>query len=212
MGDVCISRISKTRRGRNALFCGDEFLFSVDDETLLVFNIQEGSSLTTEELFLLKDASDMRKAKDSALRYLALRAYGERELYNKLCLKYDEPTAAAAVGDMCALGLLDDETFATEKAKGMSERGKSSGEIRRKLRALGVEDAVVQRAVLDAATDDVNTAQRIVQKMYTDKLRKGQRQNVMAALARRGFRHADIVRAIELVAQELEIQQPLEDV
>lgn len=204
---VRIDRITETKRGRYALFNEGEFLFSVDAETLAIHNICEGSSITGGELSSLREASDTRKAKDGALRFLSLRAYGEKELFDKLCVKHDEHSAAAAVATMRELGLLDDETFAMEKAKGMAERGKSSGEIRRKLHMLGIREDVVAAALMAAAPDDTETALHILHKSYMDKLRKGERQKVMAALARKGFGHADIRRAVEAALVELEAEE-----
>ncbi|MDL2324290.1 RecX family transcriptional regulator [Ruminococcaceae bacterium OttesenSCG-928-A16] len=201
---VTITRISQTKKGRFALFANDEFLFSVDDETLVKYGLSEGSLLTNEELSSMKDTSDIRKAKNQALRYLSLRAYAQQELYNKLCLKYDPHTAAAAVQDMCELDLLDDETFALEKAKGLLQRGKSSSEIRRQLNALGVDRTTVEWAVQAAGPNDAETAYTVLQKGgYIEKLRRGQRDKVMAALARRGFWHGDICRAVERAQQQL---------
>lgn len=53
----------------------------------------------------LQAASETRRAKDKALGYLALRSYGSQELYEKLCLKFDGPSSAAAVAEMQRLGL-----------------------------------------------------------------------------------------------------------
>lgn len=199
-----ITRITKTRQGRFALFCGQEFLFSIDAETMIQQDIHEGSSLSEGELSLLKGASDTRKAKDAALRFLSLRAYGEKELYGKLCLRYDDHSAAAAVASMKALELLDDETFAVEKAKGMAERGKNSFEIRQKLQALGIDETIVAKSILLAQPDDGAAAILLLQKKYMEKLQNGERQKVMAALARRGFSHSVIQQAVRQTEQQLE--------
>ncbi|MFV0412776.1 MAG: regulatory protein RecX [Oscillospiraceae bacterium] len=194
MSQLKITRISETKRGRMALFGDEEFLFSVDAETLYKNNIQEGSSLSHEELSLLKEESDTRKAKDQAIRYLSLRAYARKELYEKLCLKYDELSAKAAVDTMESLALLDDETFAMEKAKGMAGRRKSSLEIRRKLLELGIDRDIADAAVQAASISDEETALAIVERQYLQKLAAGQREKVMASLARRGF-SSQVIRA-----------------
>ncbi|MEG0109779.1 MAG: hypothetical protein RR675_01580, partial [Oscillospiraceae bacterium] len=100
---TAITRISKTKQGRFALFTYDEFLFSVDGETLLRNDIKEDIVLSDSELAMLKSEGDTRKAKDKALQYLSLRDYASKELYEKLCLKFDEETAAVAVAEMCRL-------------------------------------------------------------------------------------------------------------
>lgn len=199
-----ITRITTTKRGRYALFCQEEFLFSVDGETLAKSGISEGFSITDGELSRLREGSDERRAKDQALRYLSLRAYAEHELYQKLCQKYDDPTAAAAVAAMKEIDLLNDAVFATEKARGMAERGKSNAEIRRKLSALGVGQSAIDAAMEAAGPDDEAAATALVRKMYLEKLARGETERVMAALARRGFTHGDIRRAVQAVKAEIE--------
>lgn len=196
-----ITDIKETKRGRQALFADGEFLFSVDAETLLKFHIEKGSSLTQEELSSLKKESDTRKAKDQALRYLSLRAYAEQELYKKLCLKFDEYSAAAAVALMAELNYLDDRAFAQDKAKWMAVKGKSSAEIRRKLVEVGVDRDLASQIASDYSEDDVEQAVKLIEKMYMEKLNKGEKQKVMAALARRGFSHPVIRSALERTAR-----------
>jgi regulatory protein len=200
---VRITEIKETRRGRFALFGPEGFLFSLDAETLAQNEINEGSSLRDEELLLLKAQSDTRKAKDQALRYLALRAYGERELYEKLLLKYDGHSAAAAVAAMCGLGLLCDEEFAREKAMGMAGRGKSPRAILQKLTALGIAPLCAKGAVDALEIDGEEAAMGVIYKVYSGALCRGERQKVMAALARRGFSHGEIVCAVKRAETEL---------
>ncbi len=201
---IAITSIRPTRRGRYALFGEEGFLFSVDAETLAAADLHEGSRLGEGELSCLREASDTRRAAAAALRYLSLRAYGEEELYQKLLLRTDEHSAAAAVAKMREMGLLDDAAFAAAKAKGMAERGKSPAQIRRTLYALGIEAELADAAVEALDIDGAGAALAVLRKSYAGKLRAGERDKVMAALARRGFSHRDIKRAVEAAAQELE--------
>lgn len=200
---IKIVRVQKTKRGRLSLFGEDGFLFSVDEETYAKNRLCEDVVLTEVDLEDLKGQSDTRKAKDQALRYLSLRAYGEQELYQKLLLKYDEHTVAAAMQSMCELGLLDDETFAEEKAKGMAQRGKSPSEISRKLVSLGIDRDLARRVVDEQHIDGTQAALDLVRKKYMDKLLAGEKQKVMAALARRGFSHREIKGALEAAGEDL---------
>lgn len=86
----------------------------------------------------LQAASETRRAKDKALGYLALRSYGSQELYEKLCMKFDTPSSAAAVAEMQRLGLLDDAAFARARARHLAGQNKSAREIERRLGLLGL--------------------------------------------------------------------------
>ena len=53
-GLFTVSDIKNTKKGRYALFCDGEFLFSVDEETLLKHGLEKGSVLTKPELDALE--------------------------------------------------------------------------------------------------------------------------------------------------------------
>ena len=76
---MTVTRISETKKGRFALFDEeDEFLFSVDGETLHKHGIREGCALDGAALAALRFDSDTRRAKDKALRLLAVRDHASR--------------------------------------------------------------------------------------------------------------------------------------
>lgn len=199
MDGIEITRISETKRGRMALFSGDEFLFSLDEETWHFNPVQEGEFLSFQRLEELRQQSDTRKAKEKALEYLGMRPYGSRELYDKLCLKYDPHSAAAAVARMAELELLDDRSYALAKASALLSRNKSRREIAAKLAEKGVDREIVQDVLeeLFADEDEAEQVLAVIEKSYTSKLLAGKRQNVFAALARRGFGSRAIQAALE---------------
>lgn len=199
-----ISRISETKRGRFALFCEEEFLFSVDDETLVKYHLKEGSSLSSEELASVRAASETRKAKNKALAYLSLRDYASQELYQKLCLKFDPHSAAAAIAEMQRLELLDDGAFARHRAAYLIGRGKSRREVGRLLQTLGLERETVEAALQAAAPQDEKQAVRaLLDRQYRQKLLAGKYENVLAALLRRGFSMSDCRAALREAEEDL---------
>ena len=205
-----ITHIAETKRGRFALFGEEDFLFSVDEETLYKNELYVGKLLSGQEVSLLLEQSDTRRAKDKALRYLSLRAYAEQELFEKLCLRHDEHSSSAAVQAMRELGLLNDLAFAEDRAKGLAARNKSTLEIRRHLIGLGVQRETVEAVMASQQRDDLAAALAVVRKLYLEKLRRGETQKVMAALARRGFSHAHIREAVDITMEELAEQEPNE--
>ena len=208
-----ITRISRTKKGRFALFCGEEFLFSVDDETFVTEHLAEGMKLDEAGLEELRRKSDAQRAKDKAFGYLAAREHASGELYQKLCRDFDEHTAAAAVAKMDELGLLDDGAFARRAAAWLVSKNKSRSEILRWMAGRGV-DRELARQALDEVYEEQQAdapeglrpegaaALRLVEKQYAAKLAAGKKQNVLAALARRGFAAGEARRAVELWLEE----------
>ncbi len=198
-----ITAVRETKRGRMALFTGEGFLFSVDDETYSRFGVDIGRRLDEEELALLRAESDTRKAKDQALRFLSRRAHSERELHDKLGRSFDEETVAAALQWLQQLDMIDDAAYALAKAEWLSGQGKSRNDIIRRLTAAGVDRDTAADAADAVGGDDEEQALGIVHKHYADKLRRGEEEKVKAALARRGFAHGDIMRAIGRAKEEM---------
>ncbi|MPM48777.1 Regulatory protein RecX [bioreactor metagenome] len=186
--ELRVTDLNPTRRGRMSLFVNGEFQFSLDLETLAKSGLSVGDTLSQSALADLREQSDERRAKDKALNYLSLRAYGSAELSQKLCRVFDEDTAAAAVAEMARLGLLDDEAFARRRAAWWQQQGKSTRDIRAKLLALGLPRDLIDAALGSLAGDaDEAALRRVIEKQYLAKLARGEREKVLAALARRGF-------------------------
>lgn len=211
--ETTITRISRTRKGRFALFCDAGFLFSVDEETFFTEHLVEGLTLDDGQLDELLCKSDAQRAKDKAFGYLSAREHASGELFQKLCRDFDEHTAAAAVAKMDELGLLNDEAFARRAVEWLLSKNKSRSEILRWMDGRGVDRDLARQALEEVYEErqadapeglgpDGAAALRLVEKQYAAKLAAGKKQNVLAALARRGFSSGDARRAVELWLEE----------
>lgn len=192
MDSLTIETISVTKRGRYALFAGGQFLFSVDEETLVREKIREGSTFTLPQLEQLRQKSETRKACDKALEYLSLRDHAAGELYQKLCRKFDPQSSAAAVAKMQQLDLVDDAAFALHRARYLMAQHKSRNQIAQTLAQKGIDRQTVAQ-VLEQLWEQQDTdpeqqaLEHLIEKSYSQKLAQGKTQQVAAALCRRGF-------------------------
>lgn len=198
-----LTQIKETKKGRLALFLDGEFVFSLDEETFARANLHEGDDLESWQVEDLRKQSDTRRALDKAMDYLSLRDHASGELYQKLCRKFDAPSAAYAVARAGELGLLDDAGFARRRAAELLRKRKSRREILTDLAAKGIDRDTADEAVealyeCDEEGEDpeLATARALVQRHYAAKLAAGKRDQVAAALARRGFSHAIIREAL----------------
>ena len=194
-----LTQVKETKRGRYALFFDGEFAFSLDEDTFAMAGLHTGDELEEWQIHDLQTKSDTRKAVDRAMDLLALRDHAAGELYQKLCRSFDPHSAAAAVAKMQELNLLDDAGFARRRAAELLRKRKSRREILNDLSAKGIDRDTAADVVeeLFAETDDgespeLETARALVQRQYAAKLAAGKRDQVAAALARRGFSHAVI--------------------
>ena len=194
-----LTQIKETKKGRLALFFDGEFAFSLDENTFADAALHQDDDLEDWQIEELRKKSDTRRALDKARDYLALRDHAAGELYPKLCRKFDAHSAAYAVARAGELGLLNDAGFARRRAAELLRKRKSRREIMQDLNAKGIDRDTAAEVVeeLFAETDDgknpeVETARALVQRQYASKLAAGKRDQVAAALARRGFSHAVI--------------------
>lgn len=110
-----------------------------------------------------EDAADVTRWRNRALRYLgryaASRAHLRRVLLRK-AQRLDEPLPAATLDamldDLERLGLLDDTSYATARARSLHAAGRSPRAIRARLAARGLGRDDVQRAVAELADSEAD--------------------------------------------------------
>lgn len=210
-----ITQIKETKKGRYALFLDEEFAFSLDAATFADADLHEDDELDGAALRELQAKSDSRKALDRAMDILALRDHASGELYQKLCRKFDSHSAAAAVAKVQELGLLNDEDVARRRAAELMRKHKSRREILSDLAAKGIGRDAAAAAVEelyaaapeDAPDPEQAAALALVQRQYARKLAEGKRENVAAALARRGFSHGTIRAVLARFEEEAETEE-----
>ena len=190
-----LTQIKETKKGRLALFFDGEFAFSLDENTFADAGLHQDDDLEEWQIEELRKKSETRRALDKAMDYLALRDHAAGELYQKLCRKFDAHSAAYAVARAGELGLLNDAGFARRRAAELLRKRKSRREILNDLSAKGIDRDTAAELFAednDGENPELATARALVERQYAAKLAAGKRDQVAAALARRGFSHAVI--------------------
>lgn len=197
LNNIKITDITKTKKGLNALFADDEFLFSVDDIVLYRNNIQIGSCFTQQELACISKQSQDTKAVDKAYTLLSTRMHSRKELYDKLLRKFEPENARYAVDKMTELGLVDDAVFAQLKAEYLlNVKRQSLSAIRLKLSSLGIDKDIIDSVLLNFELDNqIDDITRLLQTKYRSKLSAPDK--VVASLLRKGFKYGEIRQALD---------------
>jgi regulatory protein len=197
MNTIVISKITETKKGRYALFCGEDFLFSVDEETFTQYHIVEGMPLAETRLEEIRKQSDNRKAVRKALDYLALRDHSRKELRDKLLRKYDAETADYALDRVAEYGYMDDEKFAARYAEElMVKKGLSLRETQNRLWRKGIDRERIARVLLRYEQDETDQIIALIEKKYRAKVVSGKEKSVYETLIRKGFSSGDVRRAL----------------
>lgn len=143
-----------------------------------------------------------RAARSYAMTLLSRRAYTEKGLYDKLCTRYDEESAASAVSRMIELGLLDDEDYARRHAADLSKlKGFSPKRVALELARKGIDPEVVESVTAELDDDHQAAIARIVCRKYLPYREKylgdeKAKNRMINALLRLGYNYGDISAAL----------------
>jgi regulatory protein len=176
-----MARISRAAFERMPLLEGDAF----DDAAYLASIAQ----------------SQMRDAYEAALRALDRSARSENALRQWLFVRgFLQPAVDAAIERLVRARLIDDSAYARRLVEVGASAGQSKNALKRKLRAKGIAEEDIERA-LEAVRDEdqLAAAKRQAEKMlprYAKIERRAARAKLSQALARRGFPWSLIEQAL----------------
>lgn len=128
---------------------------------------------------------------DYAYRLLARRAYGEKELTDKLLAKgFTEAAVTRTVERLTAQGYLDDARLAADQAERLRERGFGPEAIKAKLVQKGLSSETVGHIeALDHEAEEMESARRLLASRFSaDALKQPQTYaRAFRLLLRRGY-------------------------
>jgi regulatory protein len=154
----------------------------------------------------LTAAADAEAAFRTLLRALERRSFARADLGRRLVRKgHPRPAVEAAVERALGLGLLDDAAFAQSYVQTRAARGRGPARLTRDLLAMGVERAIIDRALAsewpegsDRSQVPLDLAARRAAQLG-DLPRTVKRRRVLAYLARRGFAGREITELVTRV-------------
>jgi len=151
----------------------------------------------------LLDALAREAARGDALRLLRTRARAKRDLLFRLSRKgHDRTAAAEALERLAAVGLIDDEAFAENRAGSLARAGGAGPRLaENKLRAQGVDGTLAGKAVREAFAEvdllerATAAAHKRARSLSPNLDAETRRRRLYGFLARRGYDHGVCMRA-----------------
>ncbi len=196
---------SKAGNGNKVhIYINGEYTLTLYDDYWYRLGYEENREISEDELASLKEEAGFRSAYEKGIQYLSMRAYSEKELYNKLKMKYGEVSSRRAVDKMLYRGYIDDEAFALSYAKHLFETKKY--DLRRisyelKLKGIGSEN--IDNALKSLDNEPI---QRIIDMLglkYPKSLENEKdRKRTVNRFVRMGYSYHDIKAAF----RELDIE------
>lgn len=151
-----------------------------------------------------QDAKEVKRIFDraytKALKYLAIRNRSEKEIRGYLIKnEFHEKIVEKVIDRLLSQNFLNDQDFAEWWIRGrQASRARSQNIIRKELRAKGVADTIIDKALAAEGKDDFTTAKKYFEKRKSrfDKYSgKEYFQKAAAFLQRRGFSW-DVVKKV----------------
>lgn len=181
------------REGRYSVFVDGDYAFSLSAEGLLDAGFVVGQELSQVNLTEAKKQSQVDKAYNLALAYVARRIRSEGELRDYFRRKdYAPELAEQLLTRLRNLGFVDDEEFARRWVENRRLlKATSAKKLRLELRQKHIPDGIIRQVLEDDETDERLLLRELIAKKrritrYQDD------QKLIAYLARQGFNYEDI--------------------
>jgi len=193
----------KKNSDRQSLFLDGVFAFGVSAETFSHFQIHTGQSLTEKQILLIQQHDLYEQAKESAVKYLALRMRGQKELEQYLSRRKKFPHAVVIrVIQYCLeRHYLDDQTFCETFIRDQLHLSKNGAfKIRQALIVKGIERDLIAGTMARMIKDDeqLKTALALAKKkaiaLKNDPKR---REKLYRFLAQKGYSAGVISQALK---------------
>ncbi len=199
-------KISHTKgRGKKIhIFIDDEYTITTDIDFWAEHFFKDGQEIDSDEWKNLVNGINYKKAVDKCYDLLSRRDHSVKELKTKLLRTVDEENASKAIEKMIDYGYLDDEKYAKNLVKYLSETKRmSKSHIKQEMYKRGIPNDIIVYTLEDFEIDNVSAVVDLVFTKYRNKLdAQDGNKKVVSALMRKGFSYSDIKEAFDRIENE----------
>jgi regulatory protein len=179
------------------IYIDGEYTLTLYDDYWYRAGFSENQEISEDELASLKEEAGFRSAYEKGIQYLSLRAYSEKELFDKLKLKYGAESAQRAIDKLLYLGYLNDEAYAVSYARHLFEVKKY--DVRRisyELRQKGVSPEIADNALKTLDNEPIQRIIDIIESKYINSISdEKSRKRIVNRFIRMGYSFHDIKSA-----------------
>lgn len=181
----------KNNNKRYSVFIDNEFAFGIDEIDLLYYKLKIDSEITKDKFEYILNNLILRKAKDTAIKYLGYKARSKKELISKLKEKeFSEEVISRTIEFLEEYNYIDDlkyaELFSREKfnIKGWGEK-----RIFYELKLKGISEDIIYKTLDSQNFDEASKAESIIIKRLKGKkdISISEKQKLFGYMLRRGF-------------------------
>jgi regulatory protein len=162
MGKITALSVQKRDKDRVNVYIDGDFAFGL--AYIAASQLRVGQELSQQEIEALQNRDAIEKAKNSAVRFISYRPRSIAETERNLSRKgYDPAVIEQVIERLCAVDLLNDETFAAYWVEQRDTfKPRSHIALRQELQQKGVDRAVIDKALM--ASDETEAARHAAAK------------------------------------------------
>ncbi len=187
------------------IYIDNEYTLTLYDDFWYRSGYSEGQEISDDELASLKEEAGFRSAYEKGIKYLSMRAYSERELYNKLKMKFGDDASRRAVDKMLRLGYINDEEFCREYAKYLFDVKKYDiKRISYELKSKGIDSEIADNTLKTLDNEPIQRIIDMLRSKYERNLEtEKDRKRLVNRFIRMGYSYCDIKDAFYEVGVEM---------
>lgn len=200
-GTITQISFQKKKTDRRSVFIDGKYAFSISEQTYNLFPLKVDQQLSDKQITIIKNHEEFEKAKDLALRYIAVRMRSEFELKTYLRKKeYELPVINRVVQYCFDRGYLDDGQYAAMLTRDMININRyGKRKMYAILRKRGISPDTISRVLLEQVDEreQINIAQELAEKkLKTIKDAAKAKEKLFRYLKQRGFNYSTIAEVI----------------
>lgn len=187
------------------IYIDNEYTLTLYDDFWYRSGYSEGQEISDDELASLKEEAGFRSAYEKGIKYLSMRAYSEKELYNKLKMKFGDDASRRAVDKMLRLGYINDEEFCREYGKYLFEVKKYDiKRISYELKNKGIDSEIADNTLKTLDNEPIQRIIDMLRSKYERSLEtEKDRKRLVNRFIRMGYSYRDIKEAFYEVGVEM---------
>lgn len=179
------------------IYIDGTYTLTLYDDYWYLCGIKDGQEISETQLASLEEEAGFRSAYEKGITYLSMRAYSEKELYDKLKMKFGAESSRRAVDKMLQRGYIDDETFCKEYVRYLFEVKKY--DIKRitcELKIKGIDGETVNNTLKILDNEPISRIIEMLRTKYENKLEtEKDRKRIVNRFVRMGYSYSDIKSA-----------------
>lgn len=187
------------------IYIDDKYTLTLYDDFWYRSGYSEGQEISDDELASLKGEAGFRSAYEKGLKYLSMRGYSEKELYNKLKMNFGDEAASRAIDKINSFGYLNDEEYCREYTEYLFKVKKYDiKRISYELKNKGIDPETIDNTLKILDNEPIQRIIDMLRTKYEKNLEtEKERKRLVNRFIRMGYSYRDIKDAFSEMGVEI---------